>query len=241
MWTENLQHKNRTIPEAHNGYKGIPIYAGYNLHQKSFEVFTKYVPDKSARILILGAGSGAFDQRLIDNGYNNLLAVEYHKDLYIPKSEVISLDLNKDFDNLGKFDAIVAMELIEHLENHFHFLRQLKSVLNHDGTVLITTPNVESKISRIKFFLRGDLSYFTKKEVTDTGHINPLFKYIFETHLNAMGMELKQHTFAAKLWNKNQFIGLKQKLSMCLFRGLSLLMIGDTGGQLSILIVQNKK
>ena len=121
MWTEKFQHNERRDEEV-KGYKGIPIYAGYNLHEKSFEVFTEYVKDKSAKIIVLGAGAGAFDQRLIDHGYTNILAVEYHEDLYRPKTKVVSRDLNKDFADLGTFDVVIAIEIIEHLENQFHLL-----------------------------------------------------------------------------------------------------------------------
>lgn len=237
MWTADLQHNTRN-DEQNIGYKGIPIYAGYNLHEKVFELVTEYISNKDARILILGAGSGAFDQRLIDNGYTNLLAVEYHKELYIPKSEVVSCDLNSDFDDLGKFDAIVAIEIIEHLENQFHFMRQIKNLLKKGGTSFVTSPNVESPISRIKFFLRGDMSCFTKTEVTATGHINPVFSYIFETHLSAVGMTLKEHTFSTTPWDAKQFGGFKQKTAMLLFRVLSICIRGEKGGQLSIFVVQ---
>lgn len=237
MWTESLQH-NKRGDDKNTGYKGIPIYAGYNLHEKSFEVFKKYITDKNARILILGAGGGAFDQRLIDNGYTNILAVEYHKELYVPESEVISRDLNNDFSDLGGFDVIVAIEIIEHLENQFHFMRQVEGLLKKGGYALVTSPNVESTISRIKFFLRGDLSCFTKSEITDTGHINPVFKYIFTTHLSVIRMSLVEHTFSTTLWDIKQFSGLKQKTLMFLFKVLSIFMINKSGGQLSIFIVK---
>lgn len=240
MWTATLQHKTRGTSDG-GGYKGIPIFAGYKLHEKAFELFTHYVPNKKARVLILGAGAGAFDQRLIDHGYTNLLAVEYHKDLYIPKSEVVSKDLNKDFDDLGAFDAVVAIEIIEHIENHFHFVRQIKGVLKPLGVALITTPNVESPISRIKFFLRGDLSCFSEKEVRDTGHINPIFTYIFKTHLEAVGLVLLQHAYSTTLWDKKQFSGWKQRIIMALFRALTVLMKNTSGGQLSLFVCKKSK
>jgi SAM-dependent methyltransferase len=239
MWTAKLQHADRTKDE-NEGYKGIPIFAGYKLHETSYTVLTKYLSNPQARILVLGAGAGAFDQRLIDNGYTNILAVEYHKELYRPKAEVISRDLNQDFNNLGTFDVVIAIEIIEHLENHFHFVRQIKDLLNDDGIALITTPNVESPISRIKFFLRGDLSCFTKSEILHTGHINPIFKNIFVTHLASAGMYVREIAYSTSLWDMKQFSGFSQKIFMIVFRCMTLFMRNATGGQLSIFVIAKK-
>ena len=240
MWTAKFQHNKRgESPET--GYKGMPIFAGYMLHEKSFEVFTRYVSDKKAKILILGAGSGAFDQRLIDNGYSNILAVEYYKLMYLPKAEVVSRDLNKNFNDLGTFDVIVAIEIIEHLENHFHFMRQVNNLLVKGGVALITTPNVESLISRIKFFLRGDLSCFSMREVEETGHITPLFSHIFKKYLKVIGMNLVEVTYSTTLWNMKQFTTIQQKIIMILFRLISLFMRNKGGGQLSIFVCKKEK
>jgi hypothetical protein len=115
-------------------------------------------------------------------------------------------------------------------------VRQIRDLLKSEGVALITSPNVESPISRIKFFLRGDLSCFSKAEVTGTGHINPLFKYIFTTHLEAQGMKLLKHTFSTSLWDQKQFSGFSQKLYMAIFRVLTLFIKNPTDGQLSIYI-----
>ncbi len=237
MWTATFQH-NKREKSGETGYKGIPIFAGYMLHEKSFEVFTRYVSDKKARILILGAGAGAFDQRLIDNGYSNILAVEYYKDIYVPKMEVVSRDLNEDFNDLGIFDVVIAIEIIEHIENQFHFMRQVNDLLASDGFALVTTPNVESVISRIKFFLRGYLSCFSPSEVTETGHINPVFLPIFRTHLKSIGLKLSEVTYSTYLWDFNQFSGFPQKFYMCIFRAISLIIKNNQDGQLSIFVCQ---
>ncbi len=239
MWTAKLQHNNRT-EGSDEGYKGIPIFAGYKLHETSFKIFTKYCKDTNARILVLGAGAGAFDQRLIDHNFKNILAVEYHKEIYRPDAEVVSRDLNEDFNDLGLFDVVIAIEIIEHIENHFHFVRQIKDLLKDDGVALITTPNVESPISRIKFFLRGDLSCFTPHEISDTGHINPIFKNIFVAHLKSCGLRLREVAYSTTLWDMNQFSGITQKLSMIVFRIMSLVMRNKTGGQLSIFVISKE-
>src|SRR5574343_432688 len=64
------------------GYNGIPIFSAPNLHEKCFGIFKNLNLNKDIRILILGAGAGAFDQRLIDYGYSDITAIEIIKGNY---------------------------------------------------------------------------------------------------------------------------------------------------------------
>jgi SAM-dependent methyltransferase len=60
----------------------------------------------------------------------------------------------------ASFDAVFSIEGIEHLENRFGFLRELHRVLRPDGTLVLTTPNIVSLRSRVRFlgsgFFHGD-------------------------------------------------------------------------------------
>jgi len=49
------------------------------------------------------------------------------------------------------FDAALSIEGIEHLENRFAFLRELHRVLAPGATLLVTTPNIASLRSRVRF------------------------------------------------------------------------------------------
>ena len=39
---------------------------------------------------------------------------------------------------------VVAVEVIEHFENPWHFLREINRVLKKEGKLYLTTPNVHS-------------------------------------------------------------------------------------------------
>jgi len=68
----------------------------------------------------------------------------------------IPQDLNLDFNNLfKKYDLITAIEVIEHVENGRHFIRQIEQLLTLNGDAFISTPNTESWRSLISFFIRG--------------------------------------------------------------------------------------
>ena len=53
------------------------------------------------------------------------------------------------------FDVVFSIEGIEHLENHYSFLRELHRELKPDGTLILTTPNIVGLRSRVRFFASG--------------------------------------------------------------------------------------
>jgi 2-polyprenyl-3-methyl-5-hydroxy-6-metoxy-1,4-benzoquinol methylase len=58
-------------------------------------------------------------------------------------------------NNLGKYEAIVSCEGIEHIGNPLLFLESIKDHLNHNGLIIISTPNTWYTGAKIKFFLNG--------------------------------------------------------------------------------------
>jgi SAM-dependent methyltransferase len=55
----------------------------------------------------------------------------------------------------GSFDVAISTEGIEHLENHFAFLREFWRVLRPNGILIVTTPNITALRSRVRFFGSG--------------------------------------------------------------------------------------
>jgi 2-polyprenyl-3-methyl-5-hydroxy-6-metoxy-1,4-benzoquinol methylase len=53
------------------------------------------------------------------------------------------------------FDAVFSTEGIEHLENHFSFLREVCRILKPGGLLILTTPNITALRSRVRFFGSG--------------------------------------------------------------------------------------
>jgi 2-polyprenyl-3-methyl-5-hydroxy-6-metoxy-1,4-benzoquinol methylase len=147
-------------------YKDLEIHAAPGVHEKVFEIFNGLNLRKDSSILVLGSGSGSFDYRLLDAGYKNLSSVDYSDEYkFKEKALFYKKDLNKDFYDIGKFDFVVGIEIIEHLENHAHFLKNISNLLNSNGKVIITSPNVENTYSKLKFLFLGYLSYFNKNDL----------------------------------------------------------------------------
>ena len=58
------------------------------------------------------------------------------------------------------FDAVVSLEVIEHLENPRHFVREIERILKVNGRCLITTPNQTSLASKLCLLLRDQFQHF---------------------------------------------------------------------------------
>jgi len=159
---------------------------------------------KDTKILILGSGSGIFDKSLIESGYNNITSIDisdgnYDKSL---KTKFIKSDLNEPFDWAdGKYDLIVASEVIEHLENTANFLRSLKSILNNDGLCILTTPNPLEITSKINMLLSGNFTAYTTKSLS-WGHINPIFPHILKHHLKNEGLIIKDEEYNREFFDQ---------------------------------------
>jgi len=55
----------------------------------------------------------------------------------------------------ASFDVVLLIEVIEHLENHRTALSELARILEPDGVVILTTPNIMRLNSRCHFFWSG--------------------------------------------------------------------------------------
>ena len=101
------------------------------------------------------------------------------------------VDLNKDLPYKdGEFDGVVAIELIEHLENPRHFLRECKRICKE--FIIITTPNCLSDLSRKMFAESGRFFWFEEKDYGESGHITPLFLWQIEQMLKELNLKIQK-------------------------------------------------
>ncbi|MCF8060057.1 MAG: class I SAM-dependent methyltransferase [Bacteriovoracaceae bacterium] len=106
-------------------------------------------------------------------------------------------DCNKDFSsNFSEYDIVLASEVIEHLENPRHFLRQLTKITRSGGYIIISTPNLESITSLISFIIRGYHSAFGGRSYP--AHITPVGVHDLTNMINEInGLNLLEIEFVA--------------------------------------------
>lgn len=145
----------------------------------------------------LGAGPGAMSERLHSFGCE-VLAVDRDPAAYKAAFPFVALDFNQpDFaSKLGanKFDLVVAVEVIEHVESPIGFLRNVGRLLAPGGIAAVTTPNVDSLPARLRFLLAGKIR--TMDDKSDPTHIAPIFSDLLRRQfLPRAGLKLNEHLF----------------------------------------------
>ena len=109
-----------------------------------------------ARVLDAPCGSGALTAALALQGYS-ATGADLDSDaapLLGPSFTKANLDAALPWPN-EHFDAVFCTEGIEHLENHFSFLREIRRILKPGGILVLTTPNITALRSRVRFFGSG--------------------------------------------------------------------------------------
>lgn len=158
--------------------KFLQEYSYWNMHPFLFSLFQKYI-SKDKKILDVWSWSGAWWKRLLDNDYQDIYLIDGFLDPDIPFDNFIKSDFTKNLPYEDSFfDAISCLEVIEHVENRYLLINEMLRVLKKDGIIMISTPNIDTIVGKIFFFLTGNLIGFTKKDgIFDTfpAHINPFY------------------------------------------------------------------
>jgi len=175
-------------------YKNILIKADLHLHdQIADRLLCLRPPTTKTIVLDLGAGEGALSQRLIDLGYE-VLAVDINQDDFrCPEAEFLQVNFNHERQVKAlkerykeKFDIVLGVEVIEHVENPWEYIRLLNSLLKSGGLILITTPNTASWYSRLIFLRSGRFHQFSDADLS-YGHIAPISPWELENIMVSEG------------------------------------------------------
>jgi len=146
----------------------------------------KYISNQKSKILDMGCGPGEFLALLKEKNYADLYGTDilYRDALQnrLSADRFFCMDLNKGAmpkpDNY--FDAIIAWEVFEHLENPYHALREAYRVLKPGGVFIISMPNPFSLLSKFVFLKHGNLPRWPRRySGWDLGHITIFTKDVF--------------------------------------------------------------
>ncbi|PKO02584.1 MAG: hypothetical protein CVU43_07130 [Chloroflexi bacterium HGW-Chloroflexi-5] len=157
-WLRKQDQSDRIIPWTAEG-----------VHEIVLGLANEVIPNNGI-LLDLGCGPGALTEKLFSKGYN-VIAVDGFSEVFQlhDKVKFIELNLEEDWGSLGiNYDCIFAVEIIEHLENPYLFIRKCYSLLKPGGYLICTTPNAGHYISRIMFLTSGVFSLYSPKSFNST-------------------------------------------------------------------------
>jgi 2-polyprenyl-3-methyl-5-hydroxy-6-metoxy-1,4-benzoquinol methylase len=152
--------------------------------------------DKSQPILELAAGSGALTQQLIDNDF----CVD-PVDLSDSSWRVSSIKpIVADFNIPGwerslarvNYSQIVAIEVIEHLDNPRQFFRDLYTLLLPGGKLIVTTPNPLSSMSVALSLTQERYYVFDRQCYLSIGHVTAIPPWMLGCHAEDAGFSVSE-------------------------------------------------
>ncbi|MDO8481298.1 MAG: class I SAM-dependent methyltransferase [Nanoarchaeota archaeon] len=130
---------------------------------------------KDARIVDLGCGAGQVVKMLRATGFKH---IEYADlvDRFDGKVTIANFNNPLPFKS-DTYDAVISTEVIEHLENKYLYLREVRRILKKDGVYVFSTPNIGNLFNRLKYLLTGKFIEFNKHEHDGNSHVNPFFMW----------------------------------------------------------------
>jgi SAM-dependent methyltransferase len=181
-------------------------------------------PATSAKVLELVVGGDCKDKRILDVGagegyFSSMVGQRAAAQGIDPRTVVCACDLHPEQFKYGavdclkidahgrlpfsddSFDASCSIEVVEHLEDQFHFARELYRVTKPGGRAVITTPNILNVNSRLRALVSGFGLLFNPLPLTghaaihaSTGHIHPVsFYYLAYMFRRAGFSQVKIH------------------------------------------------
>lgn len=173
------------------------LKSGVDLHQA---VFNKLAKCPKGRVLDVGSGIGELARKFASLGHQAAACD------CLPESEwthggavgYTRCDLAAGLPYPDEsFDYIVCLEVIEHVENPMALCRDIGRVLRKGGRLYMSTPNILSMRSRVKFLLDGSFLFFNfppiewdRKEGRPSVHVHPIRFHELEYYLHKAGLEV---------------------------------------------------
>ena len=127
------------------------------------------------RLADIGCGRGELSALLGQRSQDVMMMDSYRPPTLPPGASFVQADLNGNWPiESGSIDMAFAVEVIEHVENPRHFMREFARILKPGGFGYVSTPNNHSLLSKLTMLLKGEHRFF--QGLSYPGHITPLLE-----------------------------------------------------------------
>ncbi len=159
--------------------------------------------EKPGFLLDVGAGNGEFCKAAKEKLGMKVVATELRRSYVTCEGfDVAEVDLDAEplpFSD-DTFDYVVNIEVVEHLRNPWGCIREMVRVAAPGGLIVITTPNIEGMITRLKFLCTGILRSFESPVWTNPlEHFHPFTAVEFARGFDLVGLVPPQISYAKPL------------------------------------------
>lgn len=156
---------------------------------------------RGGSVFVAGAGRGGLSILLHRNGFE-VTSLDLHPEHFaVPGLTCERADFNEPLAlRSDAYDAVVAVEVVEHLENPWGFLREAVRVLKPDGKLVFTSPNVAGLHARMLFLRSGTLPYFREESFVGCYHVSPIFPWAVERWTRTTTARLASVTYSRANW-----------------------------------------
>lgn len=143
------------------------------------------------RVLDVGAGTGIFSHEAKKLGHK-VSSVDLGKEFNAfddVKIDVCNLDTEPLPYKTGSFDIVLLAEVIEHVENPWHVVRECARVLAPGGQLYLSTPHIGSLFQRAYYLFKSH--FFTHTPNPKIGaHITHIPSSFLRTAMQRAGLEV---------------------------------------------------
>lgn len=214
-----------TVEEMHNNKKVIitddrwPERGGTRFTGSTEPNLALKLFSKEERILDCGSLFGMFTKVLQDHGFTHIHALDFVDVMKLSDPHNVTfheVDFNKDIFPYPDqyFDGVTAWGVMEHMENPYHFGREVHRVLKNDHYFIMALPSLFHFWSRLVFFATGMFPRWNHRNNHISIFPHGVFEKIFlryftleQTIYTKPSLRLNTFNWTSKYLPANQWLG----------------------------------
>lgn len=167
----------------------------FRRHQDLIDFMIEGKPAFGAKVLDVGCGTGQFAKLMRSSGFSDIHGVDWTDPAAVIPDVLSSykrVDLNdqvleEEVDS--KFDIIVCLDTLEHLERPAKVIRSMRRLLEDSGSIYVTVPNCANVFQRLSWLATGNSFRYRTEKPDEFGHISLFPSAVMTSLLNRAGLK----------------------------------------------------